>query len=208
MSAPATNLLGRHVIGGAERHATHRQPGVVALIAGQRHARQIALIEWPRDAEIGQQQAAIGMQQQVGGFHVAVNDAMLVGVVERAGDLVDVGQRLRDGERALPRQQLGERAIGQVGHDEIGEVVLLAKLIDRHDVGMVERGGRVGLAPEARQEERPLASIGQQLRAQDFDGDRAPGPLLLREVDRAHAARAQPPLNVAGAEPYANQGVR
>src|SRR3954453_20116513 len=54
------------------------------------------------------------------------------------------------GERAPAAQALGERPAGEVLHDDVGAVVVLADVVDGHDVPAVaEPRGGAGLAQEA-----------------------------------------------------------
>jgi hypothetical protein len=80
-----------------------------------------------------------------------------------------------------------ERAIRQVGHDQVGELARLAILVDRHDVGMVKRGGGVGLAMEAGEEDPPDLGVTCELAMNDFHGDMPAGMLLPRQEDRSYS---------------------
>ena len=79
---PAVGLLGRHELGGSQ-HA-----------AAGRHARAA---EQLGDAEVGKLDFARGRQQQVGGLHVAMDHAAVVGVLQRAAGLNAVVDRLAPG---------------------------------------------------------------------------------------------------------------
>ena len=68
------DLLGRHV----RRRADE--------LAGHRHAR---LLQHAGQAEVVDAQPAVGRQQQVGRLDVAVDDALLVGVIQGVGHLGD-----------------------------------------------------------------------------------------------------------------------
>ena len=112
-------------------------------------------MERARNAEVREQQPPIRMQQQVRGLHVTVDDARLMRVVERGGGLFQIQDGLRNAKRTLARQQRAERAIGEVGHDDIGDLALArlfhAEFVNGDDVGVIERGGGVGLTMETRQ---------------------------------------------------------
>lgn len=54
--------------------------------------------------------------EDVRGFQVAVNDALLVGVVQRFGDLLHVGRRAVWRERILPRNEPGQVGARDIVH--------------------------------------------------------------------------------------------
>ena len=82
--ALACGLLGRHVLGRAEREA------------GARHPVGACLLQRQRNAEIRDEGVAV-LQQDVLGLDVAVNDAVRMGIAERVGDLPRETHRLCDG---------------------------------------------------------------------------------------------------------------
>ena len=100
------------------------------------------------DAEVGDLQRSATVEHQVLGLHVAMQDALLVHVVQTGRR----GQRRRD--RGLDRHArgapVGERAAGEQLHHEQPKSLVLAVVVDRDDVGMVELGEDPCLAPEAR----------------------------------------------------------
>ena len=68
----AVGLLGGHVFGRADQAAGRRQPRVA---------------EQPRDAEIGQLQIVVGRQQQIGRLEIAMDDAVVVRMLQSPGEL-------------------------------------------------------------------------------------------------------------------------
>ena len=124
-----------------------------------------------------------------------MDDAVAVCVVEG-------GQRARGdlqrplGQQSTPaRQQLAQRhAVDElhhdVGHDDASTVVglqgVLAGVVDGDDVGVVQRGGRLGLTAKARLEGRVAGEVG----AQDLDRDPAPQAQVACLVDLGHAPAA------------------
>ena len=78
--------------------------------------------------------------------------------VERAGDLRDERYRAIRFQRALAVEIAGEVAAEYQSHRGEEPSVRLAGLVDRRDVGMLERCGRHGLVPEALEEGRSAAS--------------------------------------------------
>ena len=72
----AQNLLGGHVAGRAHGEACGRQPRVLVGAAGQ--------------AEIGEQCAAVAVDEDVVGLEVAVDDPRVVGVLEAFADFAQI----------------------------------------------------------------------------------------------------------------------
>ena len=108
-----------------------------------------------------------------------------MGGVERRGDLADDPERAPERQPPLlPDQRLQVGAVHE-GHRDIEQAVLLAGVVDRDDVRVVERGGKPGLAQEA-VAEVGLADPGrEQLQRRE-----AAEPDVLGPVDDARAAAA------------------
>ena len=106
------------------------------------------------------------------------------------------GERLRQGGRVLQRLVERERTAREPGrerfaleilHDEELEAVLLADVVERADVGMVQPRDRSGLALEALSSLRLFGGV----RRQDLDGHDAPHACVVRAIDLAHPSTAQ-----------------
>ena len=97
----------------------------------------------------------------VGGVHVAVDDAVLVSVVEALRDPVQDGHRLGAGQR-LERHLVAERAGGDEVEDHEGGAFVLAGVEHFDDVRVIEAAQRTGFADEARFGEG-LMEEGQEL---------------------------------------------
>ncbi len=136
-SALAGRLLRAHVAQRAEQIAGARQPGAGVKL---------------RQAEIGDPEVAAAVDEQVGGLDVAVDDAELMGMLQRLGgldreagerpeeavaarcplrrelcrDVADVGRhrRVRAGQVVQARRRLG----GPKLVDQLGEVLALDEL--------------------------------------------------------------------------------
>ena len=103
----------------------------------------------PKSPERG---LALGVDPDVVGLDVAVDDAVRVGVRERVGDLAagrDHLLRLEPpGRRAL--EPVGQRAAGHVAGDEARRAVVLEDVVDGDDVAVAaEPRGQPRLAAQA-----------------------------------------------------------
>jgi hypothetical protein len=125
--------LGRHVLGRAEGRTGLRH-------RGRRHVR---------DAKIRDLRAPVRRYHDVGGFDVAVRDFEALREVEPVGDL---RHQIGDGGNRQPRcfaQNLLQRTAFEQFHRDISNAILLAYVVDRNDVGVVEAACGTGLAQEA-----------------------------------------------------------
>jgi hypothetical protein len=188
---PTHGLLGGHVGGGPEERARLRERERAAL---------------PGQPEVGDHGLVVLAHEDVVGLDVPVDDPSLVGVLQRQRGVEDV---LRD--RALvaqrPRGVGRERAQGAPGdelHRVVGGPVLHAGAVDLHDVGMVEGGGRAGLALEARQGLR----VAREVLREDLQGHPPLQRLLPRLVDLPHGPLAHQAHDRVLAEGARRAGVR
>ena len=198
----AQRLFGGHVGGGAGDQA-----GGSEVEAGAR-LEQAGEAEVTEDEAIGADSLFLWggfreAEQDVGGFEVAVEDVVRVGVVERSANLLSDA----DGEAAarflvqgagVGVQVGGEVAAGHELADEVGgvgEVVVgagLAAFEEGEDVGVRETGDELGLLLEAGEEgwvrgDGAEAAVGA---GDDFDGDGGVEAGVLGPKDDRAAATA------------------
>ena len=109
--------------------------------------------------------------------------AVLVRIMDCAGDIHHETGRGAS-VFAKPRKLIAEATPFDQLHAEIMLPLMLADFVDRHDVRMVEVGGRLGLGME------PLdGALGSQLTGQNhLQGHQAMEAHLPRLIDHAHAA--------------------
>jgi hypothetical protein len=169
---PTFDLLGAHV---GDR-ALHR--------AGRSHPA----VSRTRQPEIQELRDPVAGQDDVVGLDVTVNDAVLVRRGERTRDLhADVDRlvlRQRPPPQPLPQ---GLAVVG--GHDDIESAVLgFGDLVDRADVGVVQRRRRPRLLHE------PVAGlrVAPDLGRDELDRDGPAERDVARPVDHPHPAAADP----------------
>jgi hypothetical protein len=173
-------LLGGEVLGGADhgRGLGHRGRGVG---------------DGPGDAEIHHLDLTGGGQHHVGGLDVAVDDAGLVAVAQRVQHSLGELERLLGLDLPAGAQDLAQGVAVHQFHDDVGHldaggrIGLLAGVVDRDDVGVVQPGGGLGFAAEPPLEGR----IGGQVDAQLLHGDIAAQAQVAGTSHLGHAATTQ-----------------
>ena len=177
----AAQLLRRHVCHGAHGDAVAGQQGV------GRSRRPERPDTGCRSGGLGQTKienlgSAAG-QKDVGRLDVAMQDPATVRRVEGIGDAQANLDHLGHVERAA-RQPLLQRLAVQQFHREKRRV--RANVVNRADVGMVQRRCRARLALESLQRRLALGTIPQHL-----DRDEPIQPAVARLVHFSHAARTE-----------------
>ena len=174
------DLLGREVARGADDGAGPREVA---------RARRL------RDAEVGDLDRTFGRDEDVRGLDVAVDDPVAVRVVECGGHLARHAQRFGDGERAVVVDDAAQRGAVDELHDDVGDVVVLARVVGRDDVGVSELGGGDRLAPEP----GPQPVVERQLGVEGLDRDATRQEDVVADPYGGHPAtsdRADEPVAV------------
>ena len=171
------HLLGRHVARAAGDAFDAREVGVVVQ----------------RDAEVDQPEVAVRRQHQVARLDVAVDHAARMRVVQRLGALEHQRQHVVDRQQVVGARVGGERAraVDELGDDAV-VAALLARVVDRHDVRVLQHPDHVRLGEEhlARDLGARRVVVGRD--AVGLDRDVAAVIGIVREVDGA--GRAAPDL--------------
>ena len=168
---PGCRLFGRHEIGGPQHFARGRK------VAVELHAF--------RETEVGHPGVAGTVEQDVAGLQIPMDHAVVVGVLNRLGDVPH--QRRRVARRHWSAGQVRRQALAfDVAHREEVPALERTHLVDRHNAGMIQPGHRLGFSAKALHR---LAR--RQLSGQDhLHGDDAVQAALTRPVDHAHPAAA------------------
>ena len=149
------------------------------------------------DAEIGDHGLAV-LDEHVLRLDVPMHEALPVGIPERPRDPAHDLDGIRHRELSLPGQAGAQRLAGHVRHGVVEQAAGgkegLAGREDGHDVGMLQAGGHLDLAPE------PIgAHAAGELGRDDLDHDPSAQRLIGREEHARHAAAAELALNGEGA---------
>jgi hypothetical protein len=162
-------LLGRHVRRGPDQLTRLGQP---LHVTGN------------GESKVGHPHALLGVDQDVGGLDVAVDDPLSVCVSQRRGRVSHQGHAIHQVERTegLP-EGLG---LGYQLVDQVRLSTMLAVSVDLHDAGMVEGRGHLPFALEALE-----LSGGDGPLVEHLERNLAAGGQVLGFVDRSHAAAAQ-----------------
>ena len=184
----ADGLLRRHVGGGTERASRLRQRGRGRAIRGPGGGERLG------DAEVGDHRGPV-REEHVLGLDVAMDDALVVGVVERTGHVPQQGHPFGQRERLGAGHPGAERLAPHVRHGVVGEAVGGPGVEDRDDVGVLQPGREPDLAGEALG-----AQALRELGGDDLDHDLPIERRLRGDPDARHPTTAELPLDpvVAG----------
>ena len=146
-------------------------------------------------AEVQHLHGAVGGHLDVGGLQIAVDDALVVRVLERVGHLPRDGQRFVERNRPAADALRQRRAFDQFHHQR-ADWAGFFQAVDGRDVRMIERRQELGFALEAG---HALGIAGEGL-GQDLQRDVAIEASVAGAVDFAHAAGAEERDDLVGAD--------
>ena len=141
--------------------------------------------------ELGQSEVqhfhlATRSHEKIGGFDVAMDNALRVGRVQRVGDLNSELHHLLHLQRPTLDAMLQGFAFEQFHGDE-RLAILLADVVNGADVGMIKRRSGLRLALET---DEGLRIPGHFLR-QELEGNETMQPGIFGFIDHAHPATAE-----------------
>jgi hypothetical protein len=124
--------------------------------------------------------------EDVRGLDVSVNDALAVSGVQSIGDVDRQSQQRRNLD-GLSRDAMPESNALEELHRDKGPIIILADLVNRADVGMVQRRGGARLAAEALQ----CLWVASYIFGKELERDVSAQIGVFGLVDHAHAATPQ-----------------
>ena len=169
---PGFSLFGGHVARRPHRDAGPGEAGLAFHPSGQ-----------PEVADLG---GAIGGEEDVGRFQVAMHDPAPVGRLDGLGQ----GAQQRGGlagRQRIARQLLGQVAALDEFHREVRLAVVVAHVVDLDDIRVLQAGRRFRFPKEA----LPRLRAGMRAVQQHLEGDAAVEAQLPGLVDHAHPAAAE-----------------
>ncbi len=135
-----------------------------------------------RDAEIEEAQHARALgDQQVGGLHVAMHDAALVGVTEAGTELREPMHLARQRHLLAAANDLRHRPAGDELHRQVRIALVLTDRVNADDMRVMDARREAGLA----QESPPGLLVGY---LEDLDRHRPVEHRVEPEIHDAHAA--------------------
>ncbi len=129
--------------------------------------------------------AALG-HEEVRRLDVAMNNSLGMRGVQGIGNLHGQRKQRLDFQRP-PADPVLERRAFQIFHGDKGFSILLADIVNRADVGMVQGGSSLRFALETAQCQR----IARNFIGKKFENDEAVQPSIFGLIDHPHAAAAK-----------------
>jgi hypothetical protein len=167
--AVAVRLLGRHVVRSAHHDAARGR-----------------VLHAAREPEVHDLDLPARQHVDVARLEVAVQHALRVGEGEPVEDLLHHRELLVERHRLARAEHLPQVAALEQLHRHVGHAALVAEVVDRDDIRVVELGGRTRLVLEA----LPRLLVVAQPSQHDLDRDVAAEHRVVSPEDLAHGARA------------------
>src|SRR5690242_15944193 len=163
-------LLRRHVRRSADHHACLCEGGVTEL----------------GDTEVKNLDHAVSRKHEVRWLEVTVDHAVRMREAHGVADLFRVREERKQRRKLMACEQRGESLALDELHTQINEILLLADIVNRDNVGMIESACGLRFLLETLDEFAAIAEV--RLNGDRFEGDRASDDLIVRFVDHAHGA--------------------
>ena len=147
-------------------------------------------MEVPHQAQVEQLHLSGGGQHQVGGLDVAVNQAVLVQVLQTQGRPPDHLTGFRQRQRTPLLNDPGQVVALDKLQDEVRNALNLPGVMSRDQIGVAQAGAPYGqelLLTEPRDD----FAVPCQAGVAHLDGHEAPAAEVARLVDAGHAAAAE-----------------
>jgi hypothetical protein len=178
------HLLRAHVVGRAQELACPGQagPGQQVGVGGSGHA------------EVKHLRLSGLLHEDIGGLEVAMDDALIVGVLHRVAHPRHQAHAGGQVEAVAVGVLVQGQAADELHREERLTVVGEAGLVDLRNAGVVQPGQDLRLVGEALEE-----GGGGEAGAYDLEGDRAARAILFRLVDGSHAPLAEQAQNAVPA---------
>ena len=139
------------------------------------------------DAKIGEVGVALLIEQDVGGFQVAMDDAFPMSSLQGGGDLIDQSRSRICLPMGIIFKRSCQTAASHQAHDQVSAVRIAPVVVQRYDVDVLQLGDQLRFAFEAADEVRLVGILGQD----DFDRHLTVDQRLVGAVDRAVGAFAE-----------------
>jgi hypothetical protein len=137
------------------------------------------------NAKIGEQHLLSSSQQHIFWFDIAVDEFLLMSILQGISDLLDRGDDDRERDQAPFGIAVPQRAIRCIVDHEKGHAILYIIIEDTHDAWMHERGNGLRFLLEV------LGLLLGQMGMQYLDGRLLVEPHMLSEVDLSIATLSQ-----------------
>ena len=173
-------LLRGHVLRGPHGQARGGQAALAIRRPGQ---AEVADLRHRTRHRAGRLLIGVRLHQDVGRLQVAMDDALPMRHVDRAGQRLDQPRRL-PGRPGVAADPVGQGPAADPLHRQEGVAVMDPHLVDLHDVGVLDAGGQLRLAAEP----LPLGFRREAAGQDHLQGHQPPEAAMPGLVDHPHPA--------------------